>query len=113
MTETLTFAIEEFLSPRSPWVPADEGDVVAVHLENARAALPQGALVVHHEHADARLDFAGNGERIARGVRRLAAGVRLRERVGHPALLVRGTDVRRRPAKETASVYPDGPGGSP
>jgi hypothetical protein len=86
---------------------ADEGDVVAIHLEDAGATLPQCALIVHHEHPDARLDFAGNGEGITGRVGRLAAGaLRLRERVGHPALLVRLTDIGRTPRGEPTVSIP-------
>ena len=45
---------------------ADQGHVVAVHLEHAGAALAQGALVVHYKDADARLDLGGNRQRVAR-----------------------------------------------
>ena len=48
---------------------AHQRHVVAVHLEHAGAALTQGALVVDHEHPDAGLDLARNGEGIA-GARR-------------------------------------------
>jgi hypothetical protein len=45
--------------------PSDEGHIVAIHLQHARAALPQGPLVVDDEHSDAGFDFAGYGEGIA------------------------------------------------
>ena len=64
---------------------ADQRDVVAVHLKNAGAALAQGALVINDEHADARLDFCRNRERIAKGWigRRLRRPIVLSERVRH------------------------------
>jgi hypothetical protein len=37
--------------------PPDQSHVVAIHLEHAGAALPQRALVVHHEHSNAGFDF--------------------------------------------------------
>ena len=47
---------------------ADDGDVEAVHLEHAGARLAQGALVVHHQDPDARLDVGRDREGIAVGL---------------------------------------------
>ncbi len=41
--------------------PADQRDVVAIHLQHAGTALPKGALVVHDKHPDAGLYFTRNG----------------------------------------------------
>ena len=66
--------------------PADQRDVVAVHLQHAGAALPQGSLVVDHQDPDAGFDFTGDGERIAgAAVRsRKCIPLGLGERTGHP-----------------------------
>ena len=70
---------------------ADDGHVVAVHLQHAGAALPQGPLVVHHEDPDAGLYLARDRQRIARRLRsRSARLVGLREHVGHQDSTKRG-----------------------
>ena len=52
-------------------VPApDEGDVVAVELEHARAPFAQRAVIVDHEDPNVGLDRRWNGERVATDARR-------------------------------------------
>lgn len=48
----------------------NEGDVVAVQLEDARASLAKSAIVIHHENANVGLHRRGNGERVAANARR-------------------------------------------
>src|SRR6185503_818942 len=47
------------------FTPTDQRDIVAVHLQHAGAALPQGSLVVDDQHANAGFDFAGYRQGIA------------------------------------------------
>ena len=50
---------------QSLFPPPDQRDIVAVHLQHAGAALPEGSLIVDYQDANAGFDFAGYGERIA------------------------------------------------